>query len=183
MDQEVLKKIVAVDTLFNEAVFKSYVDNVFVKIYTAVMLNELENVRHFMSDDLFQMFLDRVEILNQKNLRQMYDELNVKSTDIIGFESNEHEFLITVKLVSRYLDYYLNKDSGEYVSGDLDTRVEKSYLLKFSKKRNFLPHGVVRKCPGCGASISVNTKGVCDYCGTVYHLVDHEYILVDFKMG
>ena len=181
MDQKVLKQILVVDTGFNEAIFKSYVDNVFVKIYTAVMLDELENVRHFMNEGVFELFSNRVQILNQKNLRQMYDELNVKSTSIIGFESTDQEFLITVKLVARYLDYYLNRDSGEYLSGNLDTRVEKVNILKFSKKRNFLPLGVVRKCPGCGASISVNTKGVCEYCGTTYNLEDHEYILVDFK--
>ena len=181
MDQEIIKKISGVDIVFNEAKFKSYVDNVFIKIYTAVMLDELESVRHFMSDEVFSMFSDRIDKLNQKNLRQMYDELNVKSTSIISFDNTDFEYVITVRLISRYLDYYLNKDTGDFVSGNMDTRVERENILVFSKKKNFHSVGVVRKCSGCGASISVNTNGVCDYCGVTYNLEDYDYILVDIK--
>ena len=181
MDQEIVKRILDEDSNFNEATFKSYVDNIFVKVYSAVMFDEMDTVRHFMGSDVFEKFSSRVENLNKKNLRQMYDELNVKSTEIVSFESTSLEFLITVKLVSRYLDYYLEKDSGDFVSGDRDTRVEMVNYLTFSKKRNFLTHGVVRKCPGCGASISVNTNGVCEYCGTSYRLDDYDYILIDIK--
>lgn len=183
MDQEIVRQIEMVDSRFHEATFKSYVDNVFVKIFTAVMLDELVSVRHFMSDEVFSLFSSRVEKLNEKNLRQMYDELNVKSTEIVGFESTDLEFFVMVKLTSRYLDYYLNKETGDFVSGDSDTRVEKEYLLRFSKKRNSLPLGVVRKCPGCGASVSVNTNGICKYCGSVYNLEDYDYVLVEFKLG
>lgn len=181
MDQEIMKQIVASDPTFHEATFKSYIDNIFVKIYTAVMLDELDSVRHFMNDTIFESFSTRQEQLNKKNLRQMYDELNVKSTNIIDFKITDTDFIITVKLVSRYLDYYLNKETGDFVSGNTENRVEKTNILKFSKKRNFLTQGVVRKCPGCGASISVNTNGICEYCGTTYHLEDYNYILIEIK--
>lgn len=181
MDQEIIKQITTMDPTFHEATFKSYVDNIFVKIYTAVMLDELDSVHHFMNDTVFETFSTRVQQLNQKNLRQMYDELNVKSTSIIDFQATDTNFIITVKLISRYLDYYLNKQTGDFVSGNTESRVEKTNILKFTKKRNFLTQGVVRKCPGCGASISVNTKGICDYCGTTYHLEDYDYILTEIK--
>lgn len=181
MDRELEKIITREDNTFNEALFKSYVDNIFVKIYTAVMLDELDTVKHFMKDNLYQLFKNRVDALNKKNLRQMYDELNVKSTNIIDFKSTDQEFIITVELISRYLDYYISKDNGDYVSGNRDYRIEKTNILTFTKKRNFLTQSSVRKCPGCGASISTNTNGLCSYCGNVYPQDDYDYILTSIN--
>lgn len=179
MDQKLIREITSQDNNFNEATFKSYVDNMFVKIHSAIMHDELDTVSHFMTKDLYQYFIQKVADLNQKNLIQMYDELNVKSTEIIGFESNDTELKIKVLLTSRYLDYYLNKETGDFVSGNNQSRVEKENILILTKKRDFLTQKSVRKCPGCGASISVNTNGICSYCGTAYNLNDYDYILTN----
>lgn len=182
MDQELIQKIISQDNNFNEATFKSYVDNMFVKIYSTIMYDELDTAKHFMSEEVYQQFSKKISDLNQQNLRQMYDELNVKSTEIIGFESTDTELKITVKLISRYLDYYLNKETGDFVSGNNQTRVEKENILILTKKRDFLTQKAVRKCPGCGASISVNTNGICSYCGTTYNLKDYDYILTNITL-
>lgn len=177
MNNQIINEIIKNDKTFNEAAFKSYIDNMFVKIYSAVMYDELDTIRHFISDAVYTNLKSKLDELNQKNLRQMYDELNVKSTEIIDFQLTEEEFIIKVKLISRYLDYFLNKETGDFVSGNNQTRVEKTNILTLTKKRTFLMQKAVRKCPGCGASISVNTKGICEYCGTTYNLEDYDYIL------
>lgn len=182
MDKQIVEQILTYDSSFNEAMFKSYVDNVFVKIYTAVMMDELETVKHFMTQDVYQSFLEKINQLNKQNLRQMYDELNVKSTNIINFQASEDLLVIEVKLISRYLDYFLNKETGDFVAGNNQTRVEKINYLTLTKKRNFLTQSAVRKCPGCGASISVNTNGKCSYCGVTYNLDDYDYILMKIRM-
>ena len=74
MDQELISKIISEDNSFNEATFKSYVDNMYVKIYSAIMYDELDTVKHFMTEELYQNYKQQIEHLNSKNLRQMYDE-------------------------------------------------------------------------------------------------------------
>lgn len=179
MKNQIIKEIIKFDSNFNEATFKSYIDNIFVKIYSAVMYDKLDTVKHFMNETVYTKLKLKQDELNQKNLRQMYDELNVKSTEIIDFKVTEEEFIITVKLTSRYLDYFLDKETGDFVSGNNQTRVEKENILTLTKKRDFLMQKAVRKCPGCGASLSVNTKGICDYCGTTYNLEAYDYILTN----
>lgn len=179
MDQKLIQELINQDSTFNEATFKSYVDNMFAKIHNAIMYDELNTVSHFMTSEVYQTFEQKVASLNQQNLIQMYDELNVKSTEIIGFEATNDELKITVKLISRYLDYYLNKETGDYVSGNNQSRVEKENILTLIKKRAFLTQNAVRKCSGCGASIDVNANGVCSYCGTTYNLEDYDYILAN----
>lgn len=171
------KSIIETDANFNEAMFKTYVDNMFVKIYSAFMFDELPNVKHFMTEEVYQQLQMRQLQLNQQNLRQMYDELNVKSTTIIDFQTTEDSFIIRVQLISRYMDYLVKKDTGDFVSGNNTSRIERINFLTLTKKRTSLTQNAVRKCPGCGASLSVNTKGVCDYCETTYNLEDYNYIL------
>lgn len=179
MDQKLIEEISKQDSSFDEATFKSYVDNMFVKIYSAIMYDELDTVKHFMTEDLYQQLKLKQKELNDKNLRQMYDELNVKSTEIINFQITDTNFIITVRLISRYLDYFLNKETGDFISGNNQTRVEKQNILILTKKRDSLMQKAVRKCPGCGASLSINTNGVCNYCGATYNLEDYDYILTN----
>lgn len=172
-----LNELIKNDTNFNEGSFKSYVANVFVKLFTSVMLDELDNVKHFLSEDVYNQYKSKIDDLNNKGVRQIYDELNVKDSSIIKVSITDTDFVITVLITSRYMDYIVDKNSGNFISGNNQSRIEKNYTLIFTKKRNFLQQGVVRKCPGCGASISVNTSGKCEYCGTIYNLEKYDYIL------
>lgn len=172
-----LNELIKNDTNFNEGSFKSYVANVFVKLFTSVMLDELDNVKHFLSEDVYNQYKSKIDDLNNKGLRQIYDELNVKDSSIIKVSITDTDFIVTVIVTSRYMDYIVDKNSGNFISGNNQSRIEKNYTLIFTKKRNFLQQGVVRKCPGCGASISVNTSGKCEYCGTIYNLEKYDYIL------
>ena len=110
----------------------------------------------------------------------MYDELNVKETHLLTSEITENEMLIKVKIISRYMDYLID-ESGKFVSGVNDHRVEKENYLTFSKKIQAKGQSINRKCPGCGASIDVNANGVCSYCNTTYNLNDKDWILVSIS--
>ena len=164
---------------FNESMFKTKVDNIFVKLFTAIMKGDLTDVDHFISDNVKDKYQAYINELQSKNQRQMYDELNVKNTKIINRESNIEKEIIQVEIISRYMDYIINSDTGDTVSGDDTKRVEKTNILTFEKKKSTKDIKLVRKCPGCGASISVNTSGKCEYCGTIFNQEDYDYILTD----
>jgi len=51
-----LNDFLELDKNFNEASFLTKVDNVFIKLFTAIMLNNLEEVRHFISDDIYNYY-------------------------------------------------------------------------------------------------------------------------------
>lgn len=172
-----LDELIRLDSGFNEASFKSYIANVFVKLFTAIMLDELDSVRHFLSEEVYNKYRNIIDNLNSKNERQMYDEINVRDSQIIDVYIDDDSFNVKVRLNARYMDYKINKDNAEFISGNNSRRIEVVYELVFRKKRTFLQQGVVRKCPGCGASISVNTNGKCSYCGSIYNLDSYDYIL------
>lgn len=168
---------------FNEAMFKTKVDNIFVKLYTAEMKQDLSDVMHFINDDVRDMFQNRIDENKRLNRRQMYDEINVKSTNIIDRCITDDKEIVEAQIISRYMDYVIDMNTGATIEGDDTRRIEKRNILVFEKKIDSKDIGIVRRCPGCGASMSVNTSGKCEYCGTIFNQEDYDYILVKLSVS
>lgn len=132
---------------FNEAMFKTKVDNIFVKLYTCIMKGNLTDVRHFISEELYNNYINKINELISHNKRQMYDEINVKNTMIINRKILEDKEIIDVEIVSRYMDYIIDINTGDLISGDDTRRIERRNILRFEKKLNTKDFGIVRKCP------------------------------------
>ena len=174
---EVLNNLINEDKEFSEAKFKAKVDNVYIKLYTGVMKQNLENIRHFLSDEVYEKYSSKIKQLQANNQIQVYDELNVSDTTITNIEEFDDRFEIEVKLLTKYLDYRIAKDTKKFIDGNRDVRTEKYVKLKFSKIKNAKALGNARKCTGCGANIDLNKNGVCEYCGSVYVLRDYDWVL------
>ena len=172
MFEELLK----VDPDFSESMFKTKVDNTFVMLFSAVMMKEMDSVKHTLSEDVFNKYNNYVNELKEKNETQMYDMLNVAETEITNVEITEEKIKINVSLLAKAYDYVLDQN-GNIIKGQNQTREVKHYNLVFTKKINFKNHKDVRKCPGCGASIDANFSGKCEYCDTIYNASDYDYIL------
>jgi len=172
-----LNDFLELDKNFNEASFLTKVDNVFIKLFTAIMLNNLEEVRHFISDDIYNYYKNINMNFIEKNQRQMYEELNVKSSRINFIDKDDSKYIIYVDLDARYMDYILDLDTGNCILGDNTRRVEEHYQLKFIKNINVLKQDIIRKCSNCGGVIDVNDSGRCRYCRSIYDLERYDWIL------
>ena len=167
------------DSTFNESGFIAKVDNTFIMLHSAIMLGNLERVKHKLSDDLILKYEKLINDLNGKNYRQMYDEINVKSSEIQSIEKFDDKYVITVILISRYMEYIIDKTTRKFISGINDHRIEKRNILRFTKRIQAKNENIARKCPGCGANINANYSGKCSYCGTTYDTVNYDWILED----
>ncbi len=176
MFEELLK----VDPSFSESMFKTKVDNTFIMLFTSVMMKEMDNVKHMLSEDVFNKYNSYVNELTMNEETQMYDMLNVAETEITNVEITDELIKIRVSLLSKAYDYVMDKN-GHIIKGQDQRREEIRYYLTFTKKVNFKNHKDVRKCPGCGASIDANLSGKCEYCDTIYNAVDYDYILAEIE--
>lgn len=173
-----MKELLKIDNSFNEDMFITKVNNIFIKVMNAVMFKDLDSVKHFLSDELASKYKVIIDDLKSRGLTEVYDELNVKDTFIRDVHINDEYIIIDVDLISRYMDYFIDKD-GNYVSGINDYRVEKLNKLTLMKKLDSKKDGIVRKCPSCGSSIDVNNSGKCSYCGVIYNNDEYDYILTN----
>ena len=165
----------------NEASLITKFDNIFIMLLYSLMTQDLNRVKHFLSEELFQKYSVELQSLIDKNECQMYDELNVKSTKILRKETLEDKIVIEVEIISRYMDYVVDKNSFKVKRGVNDRRVEKRNILIFEKKNNPLNNVSVQTCEFCGANLDIHLTGVCSYCGQVNSREDKDYILVSVK--
>ena len=126
---------------------------------------------------MYKQFNDRLTALNNNNERQMYDELNVKSTDIINIDITDEKYIITVRIISRYMDYVVDKKTGKFKRGNNTSRKELENILVFEKLRSANVQGVVRFCPNCGHPMDVNKSGYCEFCHSTYNQENYDYVL------
>lgn len=172
-----IDELVEKDKSFDKATFITKANNIIKKIYNSITLNELENIKHFMTEDLYKKFEKEIIDATNNNTRLFYDEVNVVS-DIDRIEEIDSNYVIYVKTTSKYLKYYLSLSNGNLVSGDMNNRRTVSNTYIFKKKTNASVTSN-HKCPGCGSNININDNGKCSYCGTSYNLEEHDYILTN----
>ena len=99
--------IIEYDPTFNEAMFLTRVNNVFMLLHTAIMTDNLNLVKHYLSDDLEVKYQGIIDNNKQNNVIQVFDEFNVKISSIRNVEVLEDKILIDVSLTARYMDYKL----------------------------------------------------------------------------
>lgn len=171
------------DKSLDNAMFIARVDNTFVMLYTSIMFGDLSRVDHKVSDKVMEKYRGFVDDLNSRNLRQMYDELNVKSTNIDSINYDESgNIIVHVTLVSRYMDYLMDKETGDIISGISDHRVEHVNKLTFFKRADAKSLGAARQCQNCGANMDINNSGKCSHCGSIFNMEDYDYVLVDIEV-
>ena len=171
--------LLKIDDTFNESMFISKVNNIIVMLHTAVMLDDLDRVRHFISDDLEKKYENILSELNSKRETQMYDEFNVKSSKISDIKIDGNKIEIDVDVTLKYMDYIINKETGDFIRGNNKSRIEKNYLMKFVKVLNKKYNGITYECTNCGATLDINNSGVCPYCRKVFKAEDFDYILTE----
>ena len=177
----IFDNLVQEDKKFSEASFKAKADNIFIQLYTDVMKQDLQRVKHFLSDEVYAKYEQRVNKLKENNQLQIYDELNVSDTNITNVIENDDEFVLYVNLLTKYLDYVLAKDTRAFLHGNKDVRVEKRVNLVFTKTKSAKELKSARTCASCGANVDINKTGVCPYCGSIFKLKDYDWVLTQIN--
>ncbi len=179
--QDLIDKILREDKDFSESKFKAKADNIFIQVYTAVMKKDLTRVKHFLSEDLYKKFEQKIQMLDNEGLIQVYGELNVSDTEIVRIIENDESYEIEVRLLTKYLDYKLDNQTKKLVSGNDEVRIIKNMRLIFSKRKNAKTLELARKCPGCGANMDIAMNGKCEYCGSIFKLEEYDWVLIEIE--
>ena len=130
-----IEDIIKADDTFSESTFLSNVDHIFIMILNAIQNNNIEDVRHYLANDVYVNFNDMVNEYKKKNIRRLFDEMNVKTSRITGSMITDNFITIEVVLVSRYMDYFTD-ENYKYISGVNDRRIEKTHKITLTKRRN-----------------------------------------------
>ena len=179
---EVLESLIKQDPDYSESKFKSKVENTFVQIKLSMVTGKVEKIDHFVNDETYEKIKQKVENDKENNRIQIYDELNVADVQITKIEELDDCFKITVRVLSKALEYYIDRDTRKYLSGNNSYRTEKYTNITYTKMKNAKSYKVVRKCPYCGATIDVNFNGRCDYCHKIFDLENYDWVITEMEI-
>lgn len=170
------------DKSIDNSMFKTKVDNIFVQLYTGLSNGDLKDVDHKISDNVYKIYKDKVDNDKKDNLKHVFGELNVTSTEILSVDDSSDKIIVKVRLVSKYMDYYVNKDTLEFVKGNNKSKDVHYNTLTFMKNKNAKDIKESLYCPGCGKAANVNESGCCKYCGAIFNTEDYDYVLTDIQV-
>ena len=177
--QESLENLIKQDPDFAEEKIKSKVSNMFVQILLSMVTGKIQKIDHFVSDNVYKRIENKVNDDIANNRIQLYDELNVANVEIKNVEENQDCFKLYVTVYSKALEYYIDKNSKKFLSGNNSYRTERYTNIELTKYKNAKGLGVVRKCPTCGAIVDVNMNGQCSYCHSIFNLEAYDWFITE----
>lgn len=163
------------DIGFHSDTFLSQVNYIVKKVYTSITLEELPNVKHFMSNSCYENY-ENIEKQNKLNhIKTVYEQINVTS-NIYDIYEEENYFWIIVYTRVQLVEYDISVTTGKLVRGKKNQR--NGHLLQVSlKKKKTATSTIVNRCVGCGNSFNIYENSTCPKCGRVYDLENFDYIV------
>ncbi len=127
--EELMKK----DSSFSLSNFITSSNSVYMMLQSAVMLGNLNRIKGKISDKVCQKYQHIIDDFNNNNLRQMYDDLNIKKTEVLSINDKENNYYIQILITSMAKDYVVDKKNLEYRYGLDNEKILKSNYLTFKK--------------------------------------------------
>ncbi len=179
--RQALAELAERDPEFSEDLFISRVNNMFVQLQEAWQAKDWKKVRPFESDELFNMHARQLQELIDSHTTNVVDEIAILKTLITDYHYNGTTESLDVYMRVRYKDYIMDDNTGKVVEGDPNREITMEYELVMSRKKGVITrlaqNTVVSTCPNCGANVSINASGECEYCGSVVSNGDFDWVL------
>lgn len=180
-----LEKLMEKDPNFSKESFLARVSNVFVTLQNAWTAKDWKAIRAFESNQLFNQHQTQLNSFIEKNQTNVVEDIAVLDTQIEEYsEDSANAYLATI-VKARYRDFVIDDTTGQVIKGDRDRRYLMTYRMTFSRKidakTDFADEAHVTTCPNCGANLSINQHGICDYCGSEVTTGAMQWVLTALK--
>lgn len=170
-EDEVLKKIFAVDSKFSKEDFYAWVKHLYSTILEALDKENPVKLRRFESDYLYQRHIALFEDIKASGAS--ISNYAIKGVLLKDFKIEGDKEILVVALSASINKVNIYDDNY------------KSYILTFARKKGVQTTGTLLEketnCPNCGAVLDLDDHGVCSYCHTTVSNGDFGWILIDMK--
>lgn len=179
--RQAMEELKGRDPDFSEDLFISRINNMFVQLQEAWQAKDWKKVRPFESDELFNTHARQLQEFIDSNTTNVVDDIAILRTDISDYHDNGATESLDVYMRVRYKDYIIDDNTKKVIEGDPNLEIFMEYELAMSRKKGVATRleqsTVVSTCPNCGANVSINASGECEYCGSVVSNGDFDWVL------
>ncbi len=171
------------DPDFDERHFLSRVGVAFGKAQQSWCEQDLEPLRPFVSDGVFERFSLQIEEQREDGWRQGMEGLEVGPPTIVLVDTGRHFDSITVRIPFRADIHRLSLETGKKISGSKLPRssfVECWTFVRRRGARSVTEGGLIEgKCPNCGAPLSMNQSARCGSCECLARSGQYDWVLTE----
>lgn len=184
--RQALAELKARDPDFSEDLFITRINNMFIQLQEAWQAKDWKKVRPFESDELFNQHARQLQELIDSRTTNVVDDIGILRTQISDYHDNGATESLDVYMRVRYKDYIIDDNTGKVVEGDPNREYFMEYELVMSRKKGvatrLAQNTVVSTCPNCGANVSINASGECEYCNSVVSNGDFDWVLTRMEV-
>jgi predicted lipid-binding transport protein (Tim44 family) len=163
-----LDEIKAADPGFNEEQFLDRCQLAFRQVQQAWLDRNADEGRAYMSTGLYTTWSMQIQQMIAAHKHDVMEDLFVQHMSIVSSTHDANFDTITVRVDASCKDYEVDDNSGKVLFGDNkhDKPFTEMWTFQRSAGAKTLVSGGVtdKKCPNCGAPLSINQNGSCTYC-------------------
>jgi predicted lipid-binding transport protein (Tim44 family) len=164
---------------FGEAFRQETLAPTFTQMYAAWSSKRWEDVRHLLTDFLWEAQQFSVRAYAQKKLTNRLDDLTLSAVEVVRVERDRYYDAVTARVFARCKDYTIDS-KGEVIGGDAKRPREFSEYWTFIRAVNAKPgaRAAEKKCPACTAPLDqMGSTGICGYCNAKVTTGDFGWVL------
>lgn len=173
------------DENFDTEQFLLWAKNIFITIQTAWAQRDWEKIRTIEKEELFEQHNAQLQEYIRLGRINCIERINVNQAFLHKYVRDENFEHLTVCMKVRMIDYIIDEKSGKLLKGNKDNDVYMTYLLTFTRRKGIkttLINGVIsNSCPHCGAPVDSASAGRCEYCGSIVHSGEYNWVLSDMQ--
>lgn len=174
------------DPNFSAEDFTAFARFVFVTIQDAWSNRDLQPVRIYLHDNLFNQTQRQVERKIANGVINKIENVAVSTAYLTSYRKDKNLEYLTVYLNARLTDYEVNEKTGAVLRGDPSARYELRYLLRFVRNSGVQTNEVngdlqAHNCPNCGAPLEMSNAGKCDYCDSIITTGEYTWVLSEYS--
>lgn len=184
--REGLQKLKSSDPAFNENLMTQRVQTTFAKLQEHWSAGNINKIRPFVSDGLYESFSIVYERYKKYNMRNEVKNLSIHSCTPIDIDLSNHFHTITFKIYASAVDSMRDLNTDKFVGGSKheESFVEYwSFIRKPGAQTLNSPGLMEGNCPNCASPLEMTDKASCPACQAVITSGEYDWLLVEISQS
>ena len=183
---QALATLVSRDADFNETAFLGRVTTAFMQLQQAWCNQNLEPVRPFVSDGIWERFSLQIREQKDAGYRDYMEHIQVLDAQIAQIESDQVFDTLTVMVHASAVDYRVALESGKRLSGATQPEPFTEYwsFIRRPGAKTLQGGGLIEgNCPNCGAGLRLNEAAECEACNSLVKSGEYDWVLAEITQA
>lgn len=185
-DRSAMGRIKVKDPAFNEEEFCKRAEKAFMIVQEAWSKGDLTRAAAFLADGTYEQFLIQLRVMKEKNLMDVMENLQIKSTLAVGFESDGKFDSIHLAITASSKSYRADIKTKKFVEGNriAEEFTEVWTFLRRTGAKSLKKPGLIEGfCPNCGTPVSMSRHSKCSSCGSILRSGEHDWVLANITQA